>query len=361
MFRSYLSLFLAGALFLLVGCGENGDAKNVPTERPAKTAKVELAEIIATDLSETFTLPGSLEAWENLTLAAEYGGPVRWIGPTEGDRLKVGEAILRIDTDTVKANLKRDQAAFEVQQKEIKRYQELLAEQLVSQQQFGNVRSAFEAARANLRQSELALAKSTLKSPISGILDRLYIDRGEYVSPGDPMAQVVQVERMKIIIDVPEKDVGFLTPGQTVEVLPAHLGDFKTATALKGEILHVGFQADPASRTFRVKVAVDNPGQKLRPGMILRVKFLRRDHQGVLAIPLYCVLDRDGKKYVFTTEEHQAVQKPVQLGPVVGGQVIIRAGLEAGDQLIVKGQQLLTDGARVEAQTSKTNQEPVRK
>ncbi len=353
MFRTPLYLLLLMTLVLaLGGCEKKGNADSATDKRPVKTAKVELSEVVASNLQETFTLPGNLEAWENLTLAAEYGGPVRWIGPAEGDPLQTGDAILRIDTDRVKANLKRDKTAFEVQQKEFKRYQQLLTEQLVSKQEFGAVRSALEAARANLRQSQLALNKSTLTSPINGILDRLLIDRGEYVSAGDPLALVVQVEKMKVIIDVPEKDVGFLAAGQRVKVLPAVLGSVGQVE-LPGEILHVGYQADPASRTFRVKVAVQNPQRKLRPGMILRVRFLRRNHHAVLAVPLFAVVDRDEKKYVFVAEQQQARQTPVQLGPVIGDQVIIRSGLQAGEQLVVKGQQLLTDGAKIEMKSAR--------
>ncbi len=348
--RIILTLLVVVALSLVVnGCGEKKTTAQKTAERPVKKARVELVKVVATNLQETFVLPGRLEAWESLTLAAELAGPVRWIGPAEGDYLTVDEAILRIDTDTLKANLQRDQTGFEVQQKEFNRYQQLLAEQLVSQQEFGVVRSALEAARANLRQSQLALDKSLLKSPINGILDRLLVDRGEYVSPGDPLAEIVQIDKLKVIVDVPEKDVAYLAPGQKVEVISASLGD-DTTDFLAGKILHVGYQADPASRTFRVKVEVGNPAKKLRPGMILRVRFLRKKHVGVLAVPLFAVVDRDGQKYLFVSDHQQARQKLVRLGAVVGDRVIVEAGLKPGEQLVVKGQQLLTDGAQIQQQ-----------
>lgn len=334
-------------LLLLAGCGREGDARPQNTAPPAKATRVEVVELTPAALDESFTLPGSLEAWEDLTLAAEYAGTVRWIGPKEGDRVRAGQEILRIDDDQARAALTRDQTAFEVAEKALERYRRLLAEQLVSQQEYDAALSRYEAARAALRLSAIAVQKSSLKSPIDGILDRLLVDRGEYVGIGDPLAVLVQVDRLKLLVDVPEKDVAFLRPGQQVEVLPAHPGQ-PEAAALQGEILHVAFQAEPTSRTFRVKIAVGNSDGNLRPGMIVRARFLRHQHQGVLAVPLFAVVDRDNHKYVFVAEDGHARRRPVELGPVVGNRVIITGGLSSGERLIVRGQQLLTDNALIE-------------
>jgi len=351
--RTLLTCAATGLLLLsgLTGCGNDTNAARAvePQAAPVKATRVSLSEVIRHDLDETFTLPGTLEAWEDLTLSAELAGPVVWTGHEEGDRLQRGEAILRIDADTVKANLQRDRTGFEVQERELQRYRKLLDDQLISQQEFDRVRSEYEARRTALRQSELVLAKSTLKSPVDGVLDRLLVDRGEYVAPGQPLAEVVRVDRLKVLVQVPEKDVTFLRPGQKVSVLPADLGG-QPGEELPGEILHVGYQADPASRTYRVKLAIDNRQGKLRPGMILRARFLRQAHPQVIAIPLFAVVDQAGEKVVFVANQQTANRRPVTLGPVVGRQVIITSGLADGEQLVTKGQQLLSDGARIAAE-----------
>lgn len=347
--------FLLAPLLLLLaslsGCGNDTSAAR-PTEpvaKPVKATQVVLTEVSRHDLNESFTLPGTLEAWEDLTLAAELAGPVVWTGAEEGDRLRQGQAILRIDSDTVQANLQRDRISFEVQDRELKRYQKLLDGQLISQQEFDRVRSQYEVTHTAMRQSELALAKSTLKSPVNGVLDRLLVDRGEYVAPGQPLAQVVRIDRLKVLVEVPEKDVGYLQPGQQVRVLPANLNGSAGAEIL-GKILHVGYQADPGSRTYRVKLAIDNSDGRLRPGMILRARFLRRAHPQVIAVPLFAVIDQAGEKIVYVAEQNTARRRPVKLGPVVGQKIIITAGLHPGEQLVTRGQQLLSDGARIEAQ-----------
>lgn len=350
LFNRMLQLsWLLPGLLVLGGCGNDSNAAKAEAIALAEPQPmmVEVETLEHHSLSETFTLPGSAEAWEDLLLAAELAGPVRWVGADEGTALQAGQAILRIDTDTIEANLQRDQTAFALQLQEHARYQRLLAEQLISQQEFDRIKNALEVARANLRQAELALSKSTCSSPVNGVLDQLLVDRGEYVSPGDPLARVVQIDQLKVLVDLPEKDVASLRPGQIVEILTANQPG-PTETSRNGTILHVGYRADQASRTYRVKIAIDNSDGELRPGMILRVRFVRRTHPDALAIPLYALIDREGEKIVFVENQGRAERRQVETAAVVGHQTLVTAGLVAGERLIVKGHQLLIDGAPVE-------------
>lgn len=334
----------------LSGCGRGSRAESSqPDQAVEKVTNVTVRPVTPEDLQEVFTLPGTLEAWEDLTLAAELAGAVRWIGPQEGARLRPGEALLRIDPETQEANLARAEAEFELRQKQLERIRQLVEQKFASQQELDDARRAFEVAAAELQSSRVALKKSSLKSPVGGVLDRLLVDRGEYVNPGTPVAVVVQVDRLKVLTDVPEKDVPFLRIGQEIEVLPAAI-DGRSAPPLAGEIIHLSYKADPATRTYLAKVAVDNRTGALRPGMIVRVRFVRRSLRQVVAVPLYALLDRADTKVVFVEEKGVARMRPVQTGPVVGDKVVIREGLEPGERLIVKGQQLVTDGSRVAAE-----------
>jgi membrane fusion protein, multidrug efflux system len=333
------------ALLALTGCGNGSEAQhNAPAVE--KTVRVHVSEVVQEDLQETFTLPGTLEAWEDLTLAAEIPGPVRWIGPREGDRLKAGEPILRIDPETLEANRSRDQAAFELSQRQYRRLEQLRQENFVSEQEYEVARQAYQVAEADLRRSRLALEKSTLHAPIDGVLDRLLVDRGEFVSDGTPVAVVVQVDRLKVLVDIPEKDVAFLRPGQQVQVTPAAI-DAGRSSDIRGEITHLTYKADPLTRTYQAKIAVDNRDLLLRPGMIVRVGLNRRNLPQVIAVPLFAVVDRGGARFVFVVENGQAVLRPVQTGAVLGERVIIQTGLASGERLIVQGQHLLSDGVRV--------------
>lgn len=345
----YLHRTQIGFLLLLLpltACGGGSQAEDAVATVAEKVTSVVVRTVVAEDLEETFTLPGSLEAWEDLTLAAEVAGPVRWIGPPEGGRVQRGEAILRIDPESAQANLSRSRAEFAVQEKRLARLQQLLAQKFVSQQEFDETQKAFEVANADLVRARVALEKSTLLSPVDGVLDTLLVDRGEYVKEGTPVAVLVQVDRLKALVEVPEKDISFLRPGQPVQVLPAAVAG-RAAESRPGRIIHLTYKADPATRTYLAKIEVANADGVLRPGMITRVGFLRRQLGQVIAIPLYAVVERGGVPVVFVEEAGTARLRPVKTGAVIGERIIIEEGLTAGDRLLVKGQQLIADGSPI--------------
>jgi membrane fusion protein (multidrug efflux system) len=344
--------FILLALFCYLtaaGCGKGNQDENnsaAGAMHMEKVTNVTVRTVVLEDLQEMFTLPGSLEAWEDLTLAAELAGPVRWIGPQEGDRIKKGEAILRIDPETLEANLSRAQADFDLHQSSLKRLEALVAKKLVSQQEYEDGRQAFEVAGANLKAARVALDKSTLTSPVDGVLDRLFVDQGEYIAAGDPAALVVQVDRLKALVDVPEKDVSFLRVGQEVRIYTAAMN----AGAKEGfdcEIIYLAYKADPTTRTYLAKIAVDNQKGRLRPGMIIKAVFSRLNLHQVVAVPMYALIDREGEEILFVEQEGVARLRKVKTGPVVGEKIVIEKGLAAGERLIVKGQHLVGDGMPV--------------
>jgi len=335
----------------LTACGKGGSdaaAELSPAqEQPEiKSTNISIRKLVPETVEEIFTLPGSLEAWENLTLSLEQSGPIAWIGPKEGDRLKAGNAILKIDQDTLQSSRDRDQIEYDLKKKHLERLQQLLDEKLVSQKSYDDALQSVEEARATLTQSRIALEKCTLVSPINGILDDLLVDRGEYGTVGTPAAVVVQVDRLKVLVDIPEKDVSVTKVGNRVNVLPAEVRG-RDASGRQGKVIHVSYRADEMTRTYRAKIAIDNKNGLLRPGMIVRVRFVRRILNDVLSIPLYAVIDRDGEKFVFVTENDTAVERQVRLGPIINGNVVVFGGIQEGEDLVIKGQQLLTDGSPV--------------
>ena len=154
-----------------------------------------------------------------------------------------------------------------------------------------------------------------------------------------------EVAATQVLVDVPEKDVPFTKPGQRVTVLPAEVNG--KGIGRKGRIIHVSYLANEMTRTYRSKIEIGNRGGLLRPGMIVRVKFVRRVIEDALVVPLYAVIDRDGQKFVFVVENDSAVIRQVRLGPIINGSVVVFGGVQKGEKLVVKGQQLIADGGPV--------------
>lgn len=335
------------AVLLLSACQADNQEQGAAVEKPPeKVIPVRVERVTAIDMTEEFTLPATLEAVEDLTLAAEIAGPVEQLEVTEGDRVAQGAVLLAIDADSIRSALRRDRENVRILQRKVERYQRLQGEGLVSRQELEDLENDLTAAETTLRDTQLRLAKSMPRAPVSGIIDRVHIDRGEYVDPGQPLVRLVQIERLQAIADVPEKDVASLSVGQEVGLTAARIANDQSRTAT-GTIAHIAFTADEVTRTYRTKILLDNREGLFRPGMILRARFVRQEHHQAITAPLFAVIDRQGDKRVFVVEDGRARALSVRLGQTVDQRVIIREGLSAGQQLIVSGQQLVLDGSRV--------------
>ena len=343
----WMIVLILFAFSLLSACSSQKEDESQVMVKPEKVVPVTVEKVVLEDLTETFTLPANLEAWEDLTLAAEIAGSVQKIHFAEGNRVKAGKILLEIDPETIKSYLYRDEQNVTVIERKLKRYRQLETDGLISSQELDDLENGVTAAKATLQTTRLQLEKSFPKAPVSGIVDRLYIDRGEYVDPGKPLLRLVQIDKLKVIVDVPEKDVSFLRIGQQVEIIPAAINTY-SAPSISGKIDYIAFSAHAVTRTYRTKITIDNRSEELRPGMIVRTKFIRQQLEHVISVPLYAVMDRDGEKIVFLAENGLAKKVTVTIGSFIGQRIVITDGLKANQSLIIKGQQLLVDGARID-------------
>lgn len=346
---NYCCFLVLFCFSVLPGCSNSDQPANATIEKPEKVVPVSVEIVKPVDLTQTFILPAGLEAWEDLIISAEIDGPVNNVRFEEGQRVQKGDVLLEIDPETIKRSLARDEENYSVLKRKLKRYRELEQEGLVSQQELDELVNSVTAAEMALKTTRLQLEKCYPKAPISGIVDFHYVSRGEYVDPGKPLIRLVQVDRLKAIVALPEKDVPFLQVGQKVKIIPANINQ-QQADSMIGTIEHIAFSADEATRTYRTKISVDNSAGLLRSGMIVRARFVRRQFHQVIAAPLYSVLERDGENLVFVAENNIAKKINVKTGPSVGQRILIESGLNEGQRLIVKGQQLLIDGAKITRQ-----------
>lgn len=340
-------ILLASCLFLLIvtGCGDTPDKSESNDKRIEKVVPVAVEVLKIEDVVDRFVLPASLEAQEDIIIAAETTGPVQHIRFDEGDAVSEGDILLEIDSETIKSSLRRDQENVTVIDRKLVRYQSLEQEGLVSKQEIEDLENSLVAATESLKRTQLQLTKSQPRSPISGHVDYLYIDRGEYVDPGKPLVRLLKVDQLKVIADIPEKDIAYLSVGQMVKITPAKI-HAKLVAPVIGKILFIAYAANDITRTYRTKIMIDNPGS-LRPGMIVRAEFVRQSLTDVVTVPLYALIDRDGDKFVYVSDSGLARLVPITIGSSIGQRIVVLEGLAAGDHVVVKGQQLLSDQIRI--------------
>lgn len=199
-------------------------------------------------------------------------------------------------------------------------------------------------AAAAVEEARLMLRRSEVLSPLEGRVHHVLGEPGEVVEANKPLLTIVDTARVKAVFPLPERDVPFVRRGDPAEVAVASLGDGPR----RGKVDLVAVAADPATSTYRVEVELPNPGGALRPGMLAKLRLLRRASDAAVVVPLFAVIRGGGRAYAFVAEEGVARRREVETGIVNGDRVEVVSGLAHGELLVVKGQRDLEDGLKVE-------------
>jgi membrane fusion protein, multidrug efflux system len=307
---------------------------------------VSVITVTPTPITDILILPGQTEPRHDITLSAERGGRVEWVGPEEGDTVKKGEVLAEIDLTALKSALDRAEASFELTQKQAKRREDLLSRNVVAEEELDKAETDLRVAESNLREARVNYRQGKIISPIAGLVDRLHVDRGEYVKPGTPVAEIVDVDSIEVLVNVPEMDVRYLKKDmQALVSVDAH--PYQEWT---GAVDFLAYKADFATKTFLAKVVVGNSDRLIRPGMLARVRFERRAIPNALTVPLFAVMDRGGERIVYVVEDGVARSRTVTPGVIDRDKVQILKGLFEGDRVIVAGQANVDDGMKVVVQ-----------
>lgn len=327
-------------------------------EAAAKLPKVKVVEIMPIPFVDVLVLPGSVSAYEDVDLASKLSGVIEWIGPKEGQRVKKGDKLLQVGVKSEKTRVSEAQARYEQALKDYERAKSLHKDNIVSKSQLESAKTQLDTSKASLDAASVTVDEGTLLSPASGVLDQLNVDIGEYINPGQTIMKIVDIDRVFIELPVPEKDILYFSKGQKVNIETSTTGLAKCDNVKESEgeshcwfsgvIDYISMTADSSTRTYLVKLLVENPDTMLRPGMIVRAHLVRRDLQEAIAVPFFTLLDREKSKAVFVVEDGVARSREVQYGSFEKGLVEITNGLKFGEKLILVGQRGLVDGQKVE-------------
>ena len=347
--RTYSIALLTAALLAAIalsGCKDResiADTEGTAKEPPA--IPVTVVQIKPAAMRDVVFLPGETEAYEDVKVAANTSGRVEWIGPGEGQAVKKGDRLAKIDVSALAASLEHARAAYKLAHDLCERRRRLYENKIIAKEELDQSETQLKLAAADLAQVKVRYNHGFPESPITGIINHLYVDVGEYADMGKPIADIVNIDRIKINVRVPELDVRYVKKGQAT---PIRIDAFADRT-LFGTVEFVAFKADPATKTFLVRSVIENPNHDIRPGMIGRVAFVRRDIPEAIAVPLFAIVDKGGERIVFVEKDGVAESRVISIGVIEVDRVQITSGLNIGDHLIVRGQTEVEDGMRVMA------------
>ena len=314
--------------------------------------------IVAFELSpvtvrDRVNLPGIVEPWLKYNIVAEVRGKVEKKLFEKGRPVKQGEVIAILDTEDYEIALRSARASYDTALASRNRVEKLYKEQLASRSQLDDITALVEVTRAQLESAELNLSRCTIISPISGIINDLYIEEGKYVNISDPVAEVMQIDKVKVSVGIPESDVSEIRSVDVFEV---------KFDALNGRIFpaskfFLSKASDAQARLYNLELAINNPDREILPDMFARVDIVKKDIHQALAIPLYSIITLNGEKTVYVVNEGVAHARKVKTGIQEGWMMQIVDGLNTGDAVIVVGHRRVSDGQEVNVIRTITNLE----
>ncbi|MBW2623917.1 MAG: efflux RND transporter periplasmic adaptor subunit [Deltaproteobacteria bacterium] len=312
----------------------------------AKAVQVSVIEVKPAPIRDVLILPGEVLPSQDIRVSAGVGGQVGWMGAKEGKSVKQGELLVKINVPALKVGLDRAQAGFDLADKTYQRLKRLSDRGIITQENLDRAATERTLAEGNLNQIQVQYEEGFIHAPISGVVNKCYIDPGEFAGPGTPLLDIVNIDKMVIDLSVPEMDVRYLEVGQKALV---RIDAFKERRLL-GVITFVAFKADSRTKTFRTSVAIENAKRDIRAGMIARVALIRREVNDALVAPLSALVDKSGERLVFVEKDGIARARTISIGIIEQDRVQITKGLAVGDHLIVSGQNGLEEGMRVQVQ-----------
>lgn len=344
-------IFLSALLLLplgLWGCG-GAQAEGAQEEvEYVRVLNVEVATVETSSFTEVIRLTGTVQADKDVVISAEESGVIREIMVDKGAWVQAGQAMFRMGAELLEAQVDQARALSDMARESWERRKRLYEEDRVgSELVYLESKYGAEQAAANLSLLEERLARTVIRAPIAGILDSREIEVGTMVGPGTPVARIVDTDPVRITGGVPERYATDVRTGTEATVV----FDVLPAQAFSGRISYVGAVVNPGNRTFLVELRLPNPGGLIKPEMVANVEVVRRTLDEAMVVPQEALVRIEDGYIVFAVENEGGVDlvraRPVELGPSQQNEVVISSGIEAGDRLIVVGQQSVAAGDRV--------------
>lgn len=358
-------------IMLIGGCGKKTATQEEEVMIPVETTKTQVA-----DLAHILNTTGEIVAGAEVTVAPKVSGRVVALYVKVGDNVSRGQVLFELDATEsrnakilaeagvgmARAGLNKAKQAVTDAELNYERTKALYESQVASKAQFDQAESALSGARigVQLAEDQLVQAEATLQnaqenynnftvtSPLSGQVASVNMENGELAGPQMNALTIVQLDTVKVKVNLSENAIVSIKPGAEVPVTINSLN--KT---FKGTVASIGPKADPATRAFPVEIQLNNEQGEIKAGMVADLRLETGLSKGTVAVPADALLERNGQYWVFVVEDGKAKEITVKKGIVADQLVEIKDGLKAGQDVIVRGNHLVTDGQKVNVANSR--------
>lgn len=311
----------------------------------------EKSKLVDTSLMKTedfvryINIQGAVKADDPVNAVSDMGGRISRLFVKEGDFVSKGSMIAKLDVSTVESQINEINSSLDLARDVYERQERLWNKKIGSEVQYLQTKNNVERLEKSLETIKLQLSKASIYAPISGTVDMVMTNQGEVASPGMPIVQLLNTNKLKIATDIPENYLRIVKKGMTVDLDFPSI-DFTTT----GKVSLLGRQINPANRTLELEILPRKSSALLKPNLLAEIKIKEFSAKDVVFMPLeYILQEVDGTEFVYVAEEDnegmmRAKKRYVQIGEAAEGNVVITEGLTSGETVIFRGSRNVSDG-----------------
>ena len=327
-------------LISLVGCQNSSDARLLEN----KPVKVKVMQVSALTMNKSQCFSGTVEEEKSTSLSFSVMGTVKSLPVGVGERVKKGQLIATLDMQSMQSSYNAAKASLEQAKDAHRRMKELYDKGSLPEIKWVEAQSKLRQACALEEIAAKNLKDCKLYAPYSGVIAQKSVDAGQNVVPGMTVAKLISEELMKVKIAVPETEIAHVALQQKAKILVPALG----GSTFAGVVMEKGIVANSLSRSYEVKIRIENAGNQLMPGMVTEVELEQAEALSLLVIPASIVqLDEMNQTFVWVNEGGKASKQTISCGKFTANGVTVTSGLESGDAILVEGQQKVSEGTPI--------------
>ena len=340
-------VLIGGAAFTLINNKKkNAEDTAIVAEKNSSVA-VRVATVVTEKIDDAFKANGNFEPIQELTFSAEKSGKVIKVLAKEGDYVTVGQTLAIVRSDVINVNAQTANSSYQNAASDYSRYENAYKTGGVTKQQLDQAKLAMVNAKAQLTQANINVGDTRIKAPISGFINKKYIEQGSILTgmPATALFDIVNVSKLKLKVTVNESQVTNLKLGNNVIITASVFPD----KSLTGKITFIASKAD-SSLNFPVEIEITNNASKdLKAGMYGTAEFsANQGKQSLMVVPRNAFVGSVSSNEIFVIENGTAKLKTVTAGRILGDKVEVLNGLSEGETVIVTGQINLQDGSKVD-------------
>jgi len=333
MYMRRMMLLVAGVL-LLASCSEKKESGRV------EPVKVKTLVAAASVTASERHYVGTVEESYGSSLSFSTMGTVKTVLVQEGQAVRQGQVLATLDDSQMRNALSIATATLRQAEDGYKRMKELYDKGSLPEVKFVDIQTKLSEAQTSVRMAKKNVDDCVLRAPFGGYISERSVDVGNNAMPGVSCFKLVRLGNVEVSFSVPEQEISSIRKGQSVAFTVAALGDRRFAGIVKQR----GVQANPISHTYEVVVTVGNGDRQLLPGMVCSVETHQRGAAEGIVVPQEAVLTDGKRQFVWVAEGNKAKRKFVEVSDVLSQGVVITGGLGAGEQVIVEGQNKVSEG-----------------